>query len=338
MSPNNFYSGCIMKTMEKALLIFADLDKTVTPLGLSGIQDLIDTVKQIAQKEKVAVKVIPISGRPADYVLGFMHTMRDIFQEAGLNDVFDLGAGEHGALVVDGKKSYQQVYLGKPGGENLKKSIANIIKNSRYSDKLIDEENKRYTCSIHIKKELAKNMTLDEQKVIYNSIKKDILAVHGDSLTISKAHDCTEVMPKEISKANAIKWLINENMKKHEIVGLTFSGDSGNDLDAIKYMSKLAEIPGIKANVFLPGNAIREIESDFVEAWKNNNQASSKNRIQKGEQPYFKGVTELLRKALREGTLVSKGLSKYETKDDLALLPKMRPAVSKNNKERGINI
>lgn len=132
-------------------------------------------------------------------------------------------------------------------------------------------------------------MSHDEQFAVYNSIKDDIIKEFGDgALSIAMSHNCMEVMTKEISKSHAVDLLFCRYAITYNIVGLLYAGDAENDKIAMQYVSKLAEIPGVNAHNFEPGNAQSAIDSINIEGWKYRNNAAHHHYVEKGEQKLFK--------------------------------------------------
>lgn len=301
---------------ERSFILFTDLDKTFSPIGLKDIKDFAQLVKEIKERENVEVKFCPVSGRPGAYIRGQMDVLRSIFNSEGLKNVFDYGIAEQGSIITMGKQPFHEQYIGDPANINLKEDIKKILTKDAYKDIVIDEVDKRFTCSLHVIDKPGFPITPEDKKKVYNQLEQDIKALLGESVDVAKAHDCMEVMSKEVSKGNAINWVINRNMKSYEVSGISFSGDAGNDKMAVKYVSKLAEIPGMKANVYLPSNAIEEIQSKALESWKEKI-PSSTNRILISDEIYFKGVMKLIRNALNNGTLLRKGNEITGTKDDI---------------------
>jgi HAD superfamily hydrolase (TIGR01484 family) len=306
----------------KAFIIFTDLDKTFVPYDYKkDVKDFLTLIRDIKNRENVDVKFCPISGRPGAYVRRLMHEWRDHAKMEGLQNIFEFGAGEQGAVIVDGKKSYQNYFLGNPEYTSLKKEVAEIVKKNKYGKFIADEDEKHFTCSLHIRDEIGEKLTGEQKKKIYQSLRDDVVHALGEEKAYaSMAHNCLEVIPTGVSKHESINWIIHHYRKEYEIVGITFSGDAENDKSAISYVSKLAEIPGSKAHVFLPGNAVKEIDSMALEGWKEKNKNASANRIKNSDLPLFAGVIKLMRKALKENTLVSAGIKDWKTKDDLALV------------------
>lgn len=310
----------VLKDSKKdAFVIFTDLDGTFSPIGLKGLREFIEVVKQIKQKENVDVKFCPVSGRPADYVLSVMHTVDNIAKEEGIERLAEYGAGEQGALMVESKKAYKQTFLGDSVYTNLKEDVSKVLSKNKYSDLLVDEEGKRFTCSIHIKKEVVDGLSMEKRNEIFEDIKKDLIKKLDKNIEIAMSHDCMEIMTPEISKANAINRLLGVLSRENNVKGMMYAGDAENDKTAVKYFSNLAEIPGLKSHVFLPGNAIEGIWSKSIEDWKQKNSKTSSNRILLGEKKNFAGVVELLKKELEKGTLVSKMDRPKKTQDDLDL-------------------
>jgi HAD superfamily hydrolase (TIGR01484 family) len=324
------------KNQEKkdVFILFSDLDWTFSPIGISGYRDFVDILKNIKNQENVEVKFCAVSGRPADYVLSVMHTVRNICKEEGLENVVDYGVGEQGALLVDVNKSYNQEYLGDQNYTNLRKDIARILKENRYGNILSDEPGKRFTSSIHIDKDISKNMSKEQKLEIYDSIKRDILQKLGRKVEVSMSTNCIEFVMPEINKAKGINKVLELYSKKYKVKGIAFAGDNENDKHAILYFSKLAEVPGLKTHVFLPGNAVQSIHSNALEGWKEKNSKASENRILLAEKKYFKGVIHLMKKALEKGTLLTKEQGPTKAMDDLDY----HMALRKKNRITGLSM
>jgi hypothetical protein len=175
-------------------------------------------VEEITEQCHVQVKFVPVSGRPAGYVLCVLHECRDMLEGMGLRDVCDYGAAEQvrartcttrtcdkqGAVIVDAKRSYGPRYMGHENHRNLKSIISDIIKKNEYCRIIADEPDKLYTCSVHIKNEAKKKMTEEEQQQVYISVRNDIWRVFGqDGLFIAMAHNCMEVRAHAHAHARA---------------------------------------------------------------------------------------------------------------------------------------
>lgn len=324
MSPSEMNGTTVvegMKVKPKVFIIFADLDGTFTPIDIEGLIDFVEVVKEIQEQSDVKVKFCPISGRPCGYVLRVLHETRDALLSYNITDVCEFGAAEQGALLVDASRSYGPKYLGEAQNRGLKAKIAEILKNSQYRKILADEPDKLYTCSIHIKNEYKASMTHAEQFAVYSSIRDDIHKQYGpDAFDISMSHNCMEVMSKEISKAFAVNMLIYSYMHAYNVVGIIYAGDAENDKVAIKYVSRLAEVPGMNAHVFIPSNSNPAIFSEQLEGWKKKFGAASRMRITKGSEKLFRGITSQIRYALKAQLLFGPGATVWETRDDLALL------------------
>jgi len=185
---------------------------------------------------------------------------------------------------------------------------------------LVDEPDKQYTCSIHIHNEMKAKMSEAQQRAVYESLRDDVWKVYGkNTLDIAMSHNCMEIMTKEISKAQAIRILTYRYMRTYNVIGLMMAGDAENDKIALKHVSRLAEIPGVRSHVFLPANAQTAVESGQLEKWKSENKNASPNRIIKSHLRLFKGITNLIREELKNNTLVGTGPEIWRTKDDMGV-------------------
>ena len=244
-----------------------------------------------------------------------------------------------GAVIVDAKRSYGPRYMGYDKNRTLKSRIAEILKNNEYCKIIADEPDKLYTCSIHIKNEAKKKMTEEEQQQVYISVRNDIWRVFGqDGLFIAMAHNCMEVgvrieasfqvMHKEISKARALEVILTTYRKKYDVVGMCMCGDAENDKVALLYMSRMAEVPGVRAHVFTPSNAQRAVSTSVLEGWKNTNPNTSRNRIRKSQFRLFRGITDLIRDELAKNTLVGDGVQRWSRSYDELDIPQKRPTLA----------
>lgn len=304
---------------EGVLLLFADLDLTTTPLDIDSIIRFIHLVKKIGTQARCKVKFVPISGRSSDYIRCFMHMMRAMFEKEGLYDVFEFGAGEQGATIIDATKSYELIYLGEQGHDQLKLQVAQVIAQSKFSHMLMDEPGKIYTCSLHIKNDYKVGLSKSESLDIFSQVKDAIIMKLGNSVKCAMAHKCLEVMHAEIGKPKALQYILDQYSREHLVVGVTFSGDAENDRECCEYISRLAEIKGrYLCNVFLPGNAVGTLESASVEHWKEAIPSAS-HVIHKAEKCLFQGVMDLIEQSLYEGTLVDEHQGAMRTRDDISV-------------------
>lgn len=305
------------KPRPRAFLIFADLDGTFTPIDLHGWQDFVSIVKETIAREKVCIKFIPVSGRPAGYVLRVVHSIRDILKGDNIDKVCEFGAAEQGAVIVDSSRSYGPLVTIKAENCGLKPKIAQILQKNKYSAIISDEPDKMYTCSIHIKNESKEHMTNEQQRAVYFSVKDDVEAKFGkNTLNLSMAHNCMEVMTNDVSKARAIDILVRHYAREYNIVGLCYCGDAENDKIAMSHVSKLAEIPGINAHNFTPGNAQEAISSRKIENWKYKNVWAHEHYVEKAEPDLFIGISCLIRQAMDQKRLCGRGVEFFRTRDD----------------------
>lgn len=306
--------------MEKILVIFSDLDKTFNPIGLLGKAKFIELVKKIQENEKIKVKFCPISGRPGDYVMGIMDSLEGDFSEAGVENIIDYGAGEQGGVIIQ-NRLHKHTYIGQD--KDLKHMIQKVVENSKFKDLIVEEVGCRYSCTYALLGDSIKNLSTQERIDLCSELRNTIHRELEDRVETQQTKFYLEVTPKGVGKDKAISWIMNEYHKKYEIVGISFSGDGANDIKAVDYVSRLSEIPGIKANVFLPSNAQRFLESEEIEAWKEKIKNVSKgSRIKKGDKPYFEGVMQLINEAYQEKSLIETRKKATRTMDDLALLKK----------------
>ena len=276
----------------------------------------------LKQKENVNLLFCPVSGRPPAYVLSQIRSLRDALIELeveGASDVAVYGIAEQGAVIVDSTRTYFREYIGGKEYTKLKLDVAEVIRNNIHKNKLADEMDKFYTCSIHIKNEIKKILSPLEQLEIYKSIRDDILNKIPYKVVILKSHNSLEVMPSNISKVKGVEYIMNRLSKKYNIRGIMYSGDAENDLHCVNYFSRLSEIPSLKSHVFLPSNAQECIESRSLEQWKENNKNTSDNRIIKSDEKYFIGVLKLMRNSFDNKTLLSPKNIIKNTKDDIDL-------------------
>lgn len=171
------------------------------------------------------VKFVPVSGRPAGYVLRVLHDTRDMLSSMDVGKVCDFGAAEQGALLVDCSRSYGPQFIGDTKNLGLKQKIDKIIKANPFAKIVKDEPDKIYTCSIHIVNEAKAKMDHAAQRKVYESIRDDIWMEFGkDTLDISMSHNCMEVMSKEISKAKAVDVLLWRYRQDYNVVGMLYAG------------------------------------------------------------------------------------------------------------------
>ncbi len=89
-------------------------------------------------------------------------------------------------------------------------------------------------------------MTTEDKFRVYHSAKKDIedeftKEVADELLFFAMAHNCMEVMTREVSKANGLNMLLHDYRRDFDIVGLMYGGDAENDKVAMTFVSKMAE-------------------------------------------------------------------------------------------------
>lgn len=308
---------------EKVLIIFTDLDETFIPIGLKGMKKFVDLVKEIEAKEGVKVKYCPISGRQSTYVLAIMDVIKAVFEEGGIKNAVDYGVGEQGAVVAHIDSYCRQDFLGAEEDKDIKSKILQAFNEFKYKDYFTSMPGFDYMYTFYIKDELVKSLSQEKRNKLLSLLRKHLSLKLKDKVNISDVIDCLEVVSKGTGKDKAIKWALSKYSRKYDVVGLCYSGDSENDLKAVSYVSKLAEIPGIKANVFLPANAYECLKSKNVEAWKRKIESVfSGYKVHESKEKRFEGVMKLIRQKLKEGNLVSHEPRPRKTQDDMAIIYK----------------
>jgi HAD superfamily hydrolase (TIGR01484 family) len=337
---------------EKAFVIFTDLDGTFMPLDMKTMKKFVKLAKNIEKKENVKTIFCPVSGRPGEYVVGVANTIKAFFGK-NMEHMFKYAVGEQGAILRDVRNGSKQEYLGlDKGGVPVRKAIEEIINKKNYTvrkgkfkDKKIpfsqifqDEPGKIFTSSIHIKEKLPSYMEEVNSKEIYQALRDAIIkSPIGDKIDITMASDCLEVMSKKVSKAIAVKAVLERIQKKYDVKGISYAGDGENDKTAINYFTKLGEILGVKANVYTPSNSQKAISTETLETKKVTENPHLKRRIKKGSKKFFAGVLELMKKDLLAGNLVSKYKPLGKIADD-TILYKIRKEQNKRiiNEEKNI--
>lgn len=309
--------GFTLKTKERAFIIFTDIDETFAPIGLSGLRSFVNLVKEIQQKENVVVKFCPISGRQADYVKAVINSVNAVFREEGIHNFSEFGAGEQGALLVNIKQPHYFEFLGKEEDLKTAKTVGKFIENSYYMQFLQEGPHNECLHVYYLRDKIKKFVTPHLRDDIFADIRDFLHQKFGDKIYISHVIDNIEVLPASLGKDTAIKRIFNEYQKKYNIVGLSYSGDSENDLRAVKYVSRLSEISGIKAHVILPSNAYPILESKANEIWKEKlKHVGSVQRIVKSNEPRFQGVMKVLQQKLEEKDLIDTGCVLKRSADD----------------------
>jgi HAD superfamily hydrolase (TIGR01484 family) len=337
----------IIVEKKKLLLMMTDLDGTIFPSSSKKIIDLVDTLKEIEQRTGASVKFCPISGRTSSYVLSIMDRMETDFKEVGMKNAIGYGAAELGSIIIYGKNMpYKRKLLFSDEKSKIIKAMKKEVNEGKFS-KFFETDPDAYFVTAFVlkrkfikeietetkKENIGKNLSEDEFNEIvekkckthyYKPLRKELEKKYGKDIDIVFS-GVIEAKPREISKDNAIKWMLNKFMTSKEytgteIGGIIYCGDSENDKKAVDYISRLALIHGIKAQVFTPSNAATEIRSENIEQWKDKfKKFGVDNCVKISKYPIVEGITDLLKMQLEKGELISKGPLSKEIKDDIKI-------------------
>lgn len=316
-------------------IIFTDIDKTFLPpdgnFDVEAIIELSQFIKDVMSRDgNIEFKLCPVTGRHFGYTKALMENINKAFAKNGLQNITEIGACEQGSILVSLKESNNfdpKVIETKKLSAADYNTIQSSIKNALPSKYFEEHAGKRYSTFFYCLKE-AYLSTLSNESIskVLDKAKSNLLQefqeqglkIRPDVLTIANRY--IEVSPLGYNKDNAIKHIFYDYLRNYNIRGMSFSGDSINDLAAVKLMTKLAEIPGIKAHVFLPANARECVCNQDIEAWKDNNTKLINGRvIQKGTFNYFKGVTECIKKSYKENNLLEKSKNRDNSNKVISL-------------------
>lgn len=311
----------------------SDLDGTLIPAGLDQLKDFAMTLKEIEDKTGADVKFCPISGRTSGYVLKMMDDSERYLKDAGLKDGLGYGAAELGGIILYGKdQPFKRTFLYPVDDARIVRRLRKDVMGGPFSKIFETDPDAHLVTAFVIKSEILKkiknttaegpnqeNEIKNKTDKLYKSLRDYLENKYGNELSVVFS-GVIEVKPPEISKENAIKWMLNKYSKEYDIKGLVYCGDSENDKKAVEYVSKLAMIPGIKANVFIPSNAMDVIKSENMERWKEKfEKFGVKKSIKISKYQISDGITDLLKNHLKKGELIDNGPTPTKTKDDFGV-------------------
>lgn len=297
-----FILGAELIMKEKLLLVLSDIDDTFRPVDWNkpvdrkSIEEFYKFSNEL-KNEGIKTKLCFISARPAIRVREQMEIVNSIVNE----NLSEISVGEQGSVFLNLKTQ-------KPIVDDINLEIEKINKYvmEKYSDLFFRSEGSITTTYFELRKN-SDNMS-PEFRNRAAELEKDIkLNFKLNNLNIRIIHNINgvEITDTRFDKDDGIKYLIDKYQRKYDIVGLTYSGDAVNDIKAIKYMSKLAEVPGVRVNVLIPNNAVESINSS-LESWKNNINGTTK-VIRKSSKNYFEGIIDLIKGVHKEGNLIGRG-------------------------------
>jgi HAD superfamily hydrolase (TIGR01484 family) len=286
---------------QKALLLFTDIDETLLPIDIKSLKKFINLIKKIQVKENIMIKLCPISGRQPLYVKGIMNFLNGLFENEGIKNFCEIGAGEQGSIIVKNTEPEQLIYLATREDAILKQNISHAFKQNALSKYFSQSPQNVIINTFSLKDEFKEKMTPKLKLYILSRLKKDLELQFKDKIAISNVVDCLEVAPQNMGKDIAIQNILEEYSKRFDILGITYSGDSENDLRAVQFLANLSKSTKMKVHVFLPSNAYPCLESSQIETFQKN---LKKNCIKKSNYQLFNGVLDLLRKEFDKGSLL----------------------------------
>lgn len=309
---------------KKLFIFFTDIDGTLLPMNISQMQELSNVMLRISNKDEIQIKICPISGRPSNYVLATMDILQTLMDDVGVVNAVDYGGGEQGGIIVyGGTRPYNREYIGKDISFKLKRQIDTFFNNSSLKDKFVCDPDTKVINSFVLKSKLYTSLNEIEREKLYDELIGELQKEFGNKVKYVKS-GAVELCPHGVSKDNAIKWILDQYQKEYDICGIVYSGDSDNDKEAIKYISKLAEIPGTKAYSFLPSNARTSIRSENIEKWKDRLvDSGAKRSIIVGEGKYLDGILGAMKQYISNNELIYNRIEELKTKDDFGVCMKV---------------
>lgn len=305
-------------TKKKALLIFADLDGTFCPFTGKQLGEFASKVKEIQDLENVQVKFIIVSGRNTGHTRGLMQVVDYNLKEEGVNVPVDFSFSEQGGVIIATNSQVEHKYIGKKDEIKFKNALAKAFDESKFSKYFSQCPLNEFNSAFVFSSKAAAKLSNEEKTTIRKEFVQFLEEKFGNIMSISDS-GAIEVTPPSINKERAIEYSLAKYKKDFNIAGLIYCGDSGNDLPAINYVSKLAMCSGIKSYVFTPSNAKEIVSSEKLEKWKDKLQISEKKNIKKASKKTLAGINELLDEIIKEGKFLGTGLDTLKVKDDIEL-------------------
>lgn len=202
--------------MSKIKYVIFDLDGVLAPIG-KPVSD--KTRKELKKIEKNA-NIVIASGKNLDYLMGFSRSL-------GIHPIALIG--ENGATIFFYSGSKELNFLKNSTIEKIKKDVY-----EKYNG--IWSPNNKIQFSIY-----GGNETLNE---IYSYIKRKYGKYVDKSIKLIIYADALDILPKNISKGRALKYLKKYlNIKSDEIISI---GDSEMDLTMAKESKYFIYINGKK--------------------------------------------------------------------------------------------
>lgn len=192
-----------------------DVDNTLAKLNQPILKSTIKIIKRIKEN---GIKIMMISGKPVAYLAG-------ISRQVGMKDI--LLSGENGVSIHEGiefppKKIYEYTVNNKQ--KTILREVKEVI-NNKLEEKIWFQPNEVQTTVFFFDDETKKEIIEIIEKIFSRSKISNELKYYIHA-------DCIDVVPKQISKGNAIEMYMNKNnIKSNEVITI---GDGVNDISMFK--------------------------------------------------------------------------------------------------------
>lgn len=312
--------GVLEMQKKKLFILMTDLDGTIIPADLDQMKALALVLKKIGEDKKIDVKFCPISGRPSAYVLSVMDVYETIFKKLEGRVSLGYGAAELGSIILEGKDNpFGRIYLQSKESYALADKIRTQFAQSPYAKYFNADPDGHFVTAFVIKPQLYRNLSPEKRLLLYQELRDYLRKEQNHNLDIVFS-GCIEIKPKGVSKEKAIQWMLERYQKEYDVRGIVYCADSENDKKAVEYMVRLGMIPGIRAHVFLPSNAMQIIHSEQIEAWKTKfEKFGLKKNVKISHYSVSEGITDLLYQHLNSGELITQSKAASVTRDDSTL-------------------
>lgn len=338
-----FFTGVLNMLKEKIFLMLSDIDNTITPTSDEARVEFAQFAKKMKDENNVSLKFCPISGRAPEHVSLVMKELNKPFEAVGLPETVVLGAADQGGVYAYRGDSKRNRPIAKVD-EVLRKDISEAVFSSSVSEYFYEETGTKAINVFQVKSEYVAGLSKERAEEFFRE-KLDYLKIYMEKLFGKKIHlsrfannevGVLEIVPHGVGKDVAIKKLFEKFQKNYDIVGMCYCGDHENDLKAIDYMSRLAEVPGIKTHIFLPKNAQECTKNPEIKVWQDKIGDKSQGRvIRQGNFDTLKGVLDAMKGEYYKGNLIGQGMSRkfsvddtYTTVQNSRLLEKLNKTIS----------
>ena len=328
-------------TKEKIFLMLSDVDNTITPTSEAVKAEFSQFAKEMKENENVELKFCPISGRDSEHISNIMKELNKPFEKSGLPQTIEIGVSDQGGVYAFREDPSRNRPIQKID-ETLRKDIKTTFQKADVSKYFFEELNTKVINIFTVKPECIQNLSRKNAEAFLkeklNLLKVYMLKHLGKKIHISEFNNSEvgvlEVVPQGIGKDIGVQKLIERFQKKYNIVGMCYCGDHENDLKAIDYMSRLAEVEGIKINIFLPKNAKEITKSPHIRVWQDKMGDISRGRvIRQGNFDTLKGILDAMKREYNKGNLIENGVNWKISLDDSVIVNNNRKLLEKINKK-----